>query len=181
MTGKKSNIRPELIGELFLKPGEDIPYRLILCNTEPTAQIQRVDRDIPDDLVGISGLSGLILLKPERPILKPATPRKTRSDKGKAREKKPEPVIATIKKRLIIEEIADKKGLPDISTFSVKIGQGAEEHHTLKLEGVGFACKTLEKGVVEMLAMSGIDQAYVENSVESDGKHLLLSILKEGG
>ena len=70
MSKREANIRPELVGELFLKPGEDIPYRLILCNTEPTAQLQRVDKQTPDDLVGISGLSGFVLLKPVRPVEK---------------------------------------------------------------------------------------------------------------
>ena len=77
MTKQKPNISPSLVGELFLKPGEDIPYRLILVNTEPTAVIQRVDKAAPETPTGISGLSGLVHLKPERPIVKPPMPKRT--------------------------------------------------------------------------------------------------------
>ena len=87
MSRRKANIRPDLVGELFLKPGEDIPYRLILCNTEPTAVIQRVDNAEPETPTGISGLSGLVHLKPVKPIAKPVAPRKVRADKGKPHKK----------------------------------------------------------------------------------------------
>ena len=71
-------------------------------------------------------------------------------------------------------------GKPDISTFTIKTPapSSSNPHYTLSLEGVGVACLTLKEGVKEMLTLSGIDQAYVEDAPESEGKRNLLDIIK---
>lgn len=68
--------------------------------------------------------------------------------------------------------------LPDISTFSVSVGQDGKPH-TLKLGKVAITSGTLRNGVIELLAALEIDQKYVESAAPSEGKDLLLTILKE--
>ena len=88
MSRRKANIRAELVGELFLKPGEDIPYRLTNCEDEPTAIMERVDSVNVDDesplCWPISQFKDFVLLKPVRPVEKLKIPR---SDKGKSHKK----------------------------------------------------------------------------------------------
>lgn len=83
---RKANIRPDLIGELFLKPGEDVPYRLIRCDTEPTAimRLAHMLGSIDDIPQPISSLSDFVQLKPIKPIEKPKKPR---ADLGKHHKK----------------------------------------------------------------------------------------------
>ena len=87
MRKKRSNIRPELIGELFLRPGEDIPYRLTNCETEPQAimeSVVAVDNASPLRWP-ISEFEDFVLLVPKMPRvrkLKLPVVRKPRSDKG---------------------------------------------------------------------------------------------------
>ena len=202
MTKRKPNISPSLIGELFLKPGEDIPYRLILCNTEPTAQIQRVDRTAPDDLVGISGLSGLVLLKPERPIVKP---KKIRADKGwthrkpkneqsltledihKAMKQLPQEEIIHIDtlnkegKRKAKEikdslELADKKG--DNLTIHVPTGLKGDTKYCVNIAGYEAKGDMLRETVMRVLEeWSG----KVPDELSSQERATIQGILDAGG
>lgn len=171
MTKRKPNIRPDLVGELFLKPGEDIPYRLILCNTEPTAQIQRVDTTTPDDLVGISGLSGLVLLKPVKPIV--ITTRRKRP----ASIIEEEPLVPA--KKEVTPEVANEKGPPDISTFTISIGQEGEDHRAT-LGNKTVKAETLKECVEALLTFHGIDRKYIEDAPDSGGKQQLIGILNAG-
>ena len=86
MSRKKANITPELIGELFLRPGEDIPYRLLSCDSEPRALLAKVTEINVPNVPGlpISHYLDFVLLKPVRPIEKPKAPR---ADKGKTHKK----------------------------------------------------------------------------------------------
>ena len=133
----------------------------------------------------------------------PKKPRKPRSDKGSHKGQTAEQVASSIIDKITpelqeLEEGLNSEGLtlikpakkrgkrtipgkPDISTFTIKTPAPSSSnlHYTLSLEGVGVACLTLKEGVKEMLALSGIDQQYIEDAPESEGKKLLLEILKE--
>ncbi len=71
----------------------------------------------------------------------------------------------------------EAKGV-DISTFKTKVGQDGKDHE-VSMGGVGIVCGNLKKGCQDLLLALNIDQAYVENAPDSDGKKLLLSILQE--
>lgn len=81
---KMSDINPGNVGELFLKPGEDIPYRLEACGVEPTAIMERVSDTTVKMEYLISDFKDYVLLKPVRPIEKP---KPARADKGKKHQR----------------------------------------------------------------------------------------------
>jgi hypothetical protein len=89
-----------------------------------------------------------------------------------------EPVIANIKKRTRKARKATGSPLdkPDISTFSVTIGQD-DKPHQLKMGEVAVASVTLKEGALCLLKAYHIDQAYVEDAEDSEGKRNLLDIL----
>ncbi len=68
--------------------------------------------------------------------------------------------------------------LPDISTFSVSVGQG-DEPHILRLGEIAVGYKTLREGALDLLRTFGIDQKYVEDAPDSEGKRNLLNILNQ--
>ena len=65
----------------------------------------------------------------------------------------------------------------DISTFSVKVGQG-EWLSQVGLEGQVIGCESLLEGVMQILAKFSIDQKYVEDAPDSTGKREMLAILR---
>ena len=118
--------------------------------------------------------------------------------KHKPRERKPkteaEPITVITPELQELEEGLNSEGLtllkpakkrgkrtipgkPDISTFSVSVGQG-DQPHTLRLGEVAVSSTTLREGVADLLGLCGIDQKYVEETPESEGKRNLLDILK---
>lgn len=71
-----------------------------------------------------------------------------------------------------------REGLPDISTFSIKSPEpGTPNISILTIGEVAVACKTLTMGVKELLGACGIDQKYIEDAPDSEGKRNLLDIL----
>ncbi len=66
----------------------------------------------------------------------------------------------------------------DISTFKTKVGQDGGDYE-VSMGGIGIVCGNLKRGCHDLLLALNIDEEYVENSPDSDGKNLLLSILKE--
>ena len=129
----------------------------------------------------------------------PKKPRKPRSDKGSHKGQTAEQVASSIIDKITpelqeLEEGLNSEGLtlikpakkrgkrtipgkPDISTFSVSVGQG-DQPHTLRLGEVAVSSTTLREGVADLLGLCGIDQKYVEETPESEGKRNLLDILK---
>ena len=68
----------------------------------------------------------------------------------------------------------------DISTFEVKTPPSSEEPFILSLDEVSVTEMSINKGVKELMGLAGIDQQYIENAPQSEGKRMLLAIL-EGG
>lgn len=93
MTRRKANVRPDLVGELFVNQSEPeprIPYRLVNCDTEPRALMAKVTETAVPNVPGlpISEFKDYVLLKPVLPrVRKPIKERKPRSDKGKPHKK----------------------------------------------------------------------------------------------
>ena len=86
------------------------------------------------------------------------------------REKKPK---AKAEAESPTEVESDK---PDISTFLIRTlspGLG----YTLSIGGFKITAETLKDGVIELLSTLGIDQAYIENAPDSEGRRTLLEIL----
>lgn len=107
----------------------------------------------------------------------PATGTETAVPKPKKRGKRVEP-----EKTEEEPEIADKKGENPtdlISTFSVSVGQG-DEPHIATLGTRTERAKTLKECALKLLAYCGIDEKFVEDSPDSEGKRNLLKILKGG-
>lgn len=94
MSERKANVRPELVGELFLLPNDAIPYRLVRCDTEPLALMQKVTdtgSDFETKAKPISELKDFQLLKPVVPRVRKQKPeRKPRADKGGSHRHKAE-------------------------------------------------------------------------------------------
>lgn len=90
-----------------------------------------------------------------------------------------EPNIVSGKKQVIKERTFSQIS-PDISTFSVTIGQG-DELHQIHLGAQVVGCATLKEGTQQILAKFGIDQQFVEDAPESEGKRNLLDILNTKG
>lgn len=108
MTKKKPNITPADVDTLYIDSSEKV-YRLISCESEPHATMSLIaDGDVLEK--PISEFANFIRLKPERPIVKPATPRKPRSDKGIPRERKskPEPVVTASEIAEALEPVTEK-------------------------------------------------------------------------
>lgn len=165
MTKKKANVTPNDVGRLYI--GDDgIVYRLTSCDIEPIAVMEIVGKEGKDLglLRPISEFADFVRLKPERPIVKPPTPRKPRSDRGTHRGRE-------------AEAEAHTHGSIDISTFKMKTDK---DGYTLSLGDVSVVALTLKEGVRDLFASHGIDQEYVESSPDSEGKQHLLDILKGG-
>ncbi len=199
----KPNVTPEDIGNLYQdvsNPTNDNIYRLISFQPAPTAVFQNVKTLTELELFG-SEYAPMARLLLEHPIAKPPAPRKTRSDKGKPRERKPKteqielfdseivitPELEEMEEGLNSEGLTllkptrkKAKGKPDISTFSCVVGLD-DQPNILRLGEVVINSATLIEGVKELLSACGIDQKYIEDAPESEGKRNLLDILKEGG
>ncbi len=76
----------------------------------------------------------------------------------------------------VTPEVADEKGSPDISTFTISIGQ-EEEDHKATLGNRTVKAETLKECAEELLTFHGIDRKYIEDAPDSDGKQGLISIL----
>ena len=71
---------------------------------------------------------------------------------------------------------------PDISTFSIKTPEpGSDEPYIFSCEGFVTHAQSLIEGVTHLLRDMGIDQKYIDDSPESQGKRELLAILKGDG
>ncbi len=95
MSRKRSNIRPELIGELFTD-GKNY-FKLLACATEATVTIMDISGGEADTRP-LSEFAHLVLMKPVRPIEKAKKPR---ADVGKKHNRKQtkedEPIFDTTK------------------------------------------------------------------------------------
>lgn len=173
MSKRKANIRPELIGSLFTD-GTDY-FKLIDCQTEPMATVQRI-RDVEITITKpVSEWANLVLMKPVKPIAKPLAPRKPRADKGKT-HKKNEP------KEEALPPSGEPLGFdpPDlISTFSVKTGQDGESF-TLRIGDAFLVAKSLTIGTRELIEAQGLTLKDIEEAPYSEGKRNLLNILGGG-
>ena len=189
MTRKKQNITPELIGE-FYTDGEEV-YRLVGCESEPHATMSELLTPLEPVVKPISQFAAFVRLKPERPITKPAAPRKRRSDAGTTREKpKVEQASISGEPETSISQVEEPEQVstppmddvpqvwkPDISTFKVKTGlEGGKSRVYLGPNTIW--CDTLRDGVLQLLTEAGIDQKFVEDAPDSNGKRDLLTILK---
>ncbi len=86
------------------------------------------------------------------------------------------------KAKVELPEVTDKKGSPDISTFSIKTPEpGTDDPYTLSLGGHTVVSRMVKDSVTELMGIWNIDQAFVENAPDSEGKRNLLDILREGG
>ena len=84
MTKRKNDICPENVGNLFLRQGEDIPYRLISCDSEPRALLAKVTELNVPSVPGmpISLYEDFVLLKPVVSRVRVKPEKKPRKDKG---------------------------------------------------------------------------------------------------
>ena len=156
MTKQKSNIRPELIGELFTD-GKYV-YRLVNCETEPHATMKCIE-DSSEHEMPISEFANFVRLLPERPIVKPKKPRKPRSDKGSHKEKSPEQSLkptpeapqSTHKQAKVeeLEEVAGNKG--DNLQIHVPTGLTGDTEYKVNIAGSEASGPALRLTVMEAL------------------------------
>src|SRR3990167_9139925 len=85
---KQSDVRPENVGRLFFKAGDEVPYRLEGCESEPSARMMSVV--ILDETKAITApVSDFkdYRLIPESLVAIPEKPKPPRADKGKTHKK----------------------------------------------------------------------------------------------
>ena len=86
---KASAINPGNVGQIFLKPGEKVPYVLSSCEVEPNAKMLRCGSIDDTFTAPVSELKDWVWLRPVGKIQKKQEPsfkeRKPRRDKGTKR------------------------------------------------------------------------------------------------
>ena len=83
---KQSDVNPENIGRLFFQPGNEVPFRLIKCDTEPKAIMKNVGNIVEEMEYYVSDFAEFRLI-PESLVSMPEKPKPPRADKGKTHKK----------------------------------------------------------------------------------------------
>ena len=81
------------------------------------------------------------------------------------------------------KKIDISQGVPDISTFELRVAsdtiEGGYTPNQMSMAGISIPCVNLKLGALKLLGRLGIDQKYVEDAPDSQGKRELLAILTE--